>query len=872
MRLKLIGIVRCLLMAIALTLAGCADIQELDYREDAYGYVQFKLYKAASYDATKAVVTQLDYLKDVSKIKVTLRYGENIMSQTLVLNSSDDKAAEFGLRSDKLKLLAGNYQVVMFSLYDKVDELVYEGTPASEQSAFEVIPGGLQIHDLLADVVERGSVRFSLVKDMSGFAQTKADNEYTFDVINTVTIGVRSDAGVLTTFEKLPADFSIHFTDDGVEDGYQTSSFVCDTLLSLRAGKYNLESYMVYDERNYLLEVNSRLNVPFTISDNNTTEVEVPVKLDQTDEYIKDYYALYEIWKALHGEEWYYVGENYPRGTNWNFNKDPDLWGDQPGVSLHANGRVALLNISDFGFYGDMPAAIGQLTEMVELYLGSHNDINLVTYDPTAAVGKGTARRMERHREYLNRMHPVTQMSEPIARAYAEHGKTIPETSLYENLSETDIIDRKTGGMRIRPMDMISGQINNGLKSLPDEIGNLTKLVQLFIANSEIETLPESLANLTSCTDVEVYNCPKMTQFPMALAMMPELISLNIGNNRQWSAEEILKGFKAVATGPSKEKIQIMYMNSNNLEVVPAEIRNMKKLGMMDFSSNRIHTIEEAWGNDIKPVQIYLDNNQLSSFPVDEKGVFCYMEDAETFSVRNNNFTEFPDIFDAGSLYAVVSIDFSYNHISRFQNGKDFKGVYVETLTIANNPELTVYPIELKTSDSKIMNINFRGCNLKEFPKDCFTYPNAVFLQSFDFSYNDLKDLPGDMHAGNMPYLYGVELSYNQFSNFPWEPLDSQYLTVYAIRGQRDENGERCLSEWPVGLYNHRGLRGFYIGSNNLGKIEDTISTLIYYLDISDNPEIIFDATDICYAYQVGAYYLIYDKTQDIRNCDYMMN
>ncbi len=859
-------------MAIALTLAGCADIQELDYREDAYGYVQFKLYKAASYDATKAVVTQLDYLKDVSKIKVTLRYGENIMSQTLVLNSSDDKAAEFGLRSDKLKLLAGNYQVVMFSLYDKVDELVYEGTPASEQSAFEVIPGGLQIHDLLADVVERGSVRFSLVKDMSGFAQTKADNEYTFDVINTVTIGVRSDAGVLTTFEKLPADFSIHFTDDGVEDGYQTSSFVCDTLLSLRAGKYNLESYMVYDKRNYLLEVNSRLNVPFTISDNNTTEVEVPVKLDQTDEYIKDYYALYEIWKALHGEEWYYVGENYPRGTNWNFNKDPDLWGDQPGVSLHANGRVALLNISDFGFYGDMPAALGQLTEMVELYLGSHNDINLVTYDPTAAVGKGTARRMERHREYLNRMHPVTQMSEPIARAYAEHGKTIPETSLYENLSETDIIDRKTGGMRIRPMDMISGQINNGLKSLPDEIGNLTKLVQLFIANSEIETLPESLANLTSCTDVEVYNCPKMTQFPMALAMMPELISLNIGNNRQWSAEEILKGFKAVATGPSKEKIQIMYMNSNNLEVVPAEIKNMKKLGMMDFSSNRIHTIEEAWGNDIKPVQIYLDNNQLSSFPVDEKGVFCYMEDAETFSVRNNNFTEFPDIFDAGSLYAVVSIDFSYNHISRFQNGKDFKGVYVETLTITNNPELTVYPIELKTSDSKIMNINFRGCNLKEFPKDCFTYPNAVFFQSFDFSYNDLKDLPGDMHAGNMPYLYGVELSYNQFSNFPWEPLDSQYLTVYAIRGQRDENGERCLSEWPVGLYNHRGLRGFYIGSNNLGKIEDTISTLIYYLDISDNPEIIFDATDICYAYQVGAYYLIYDKTQDIRNCDYMMN
>jgi Leucine-rich repeat (LRR) protein len=246
------------------------------------------------------------------------------------------------------------------------------------------------------------------------------------------------------------------------------------------------------------------------------------------------------------------------------------------------------------------------------------------------------------------------------------------------------------------------------------------------------------------------------------------------------------------------------------------------------------------------------------------------MEDTETFSVKNNDFTQFPNIFDAGAMFAIVSIDFSYNHISSFPS--DFKGVYVQTLTIANNPEFTKYPIEIAKSNSKIMNINFRGCNIDEVPSGAFEYENSIYLQSFDLSYNDLDDLPWDMHAGNMPYLYGVELSYNKFSSFPWEPLDSQYLTVFAIRGQRNDNGERCLSEWPTGLYNHRGLRGFYIGSNNLGKIEDTISTLIYYLDISDNPEIVFDASDICYAHQVGAYYLIYDKTQDIRNCDYMLN
>ncbi len=855
-------------VTLAFILAGCARVEEPDYRDKDYGYIQFKIYKEASYPGTRA--SQLEYLRDVAKLKVTLSYEDNLISQTLVVGASSDEAAEFGLRSDKLKVLAGEYKVVTYSLYNKLDEQVSEGTPSEEHSSFTVVAGGLSVHDLLADVVERGKVRFTIVKDMSDLKDaplTKAANrEYTFDEIEYLTVSVKT-GNTSTKFEMLPAEFSVHFEDnDDDADGYQTSSCVCDSLLPLRAGEYQVVSYSVFDSGRRLLETDDDVNASFRVEDNKVTEADVPVKLHESDEYIKDYYALYEIWKSLNGPDWYYVGQDSPRGCNWDFNKDPDLWGNQPGVSLHSNGRVALVNLSDFGFYGDLSPAIGQLTELVELYLGNHNDGNLITYDPTVQPGKGTARRMERHKEYMAAVRTVTQVSEPIARALAENGISIPEMSLYEKMNESDIIEKGTGRMRIQPKDMISGKINNGLKSIPKEIGYLTKLEQLFIANSEIETLPDEIANLISCSDVEIYNCPYMKEFPMAVTRMPNISLLNLANNRQWSPEEILKGFKGLAAGPSREKIQILYMNENNLEIVPKEIKNMKKLGMIDFSSNKIHTIEEAWGNDVKPVQIYFDNNRLSEFPVDEKGVFCYMEDAETFSVRNNNFTSFPNIFDAESLYAIVSIDFSYNHISSFP--EDFRGVYVQTLTITNNPELTKYPVELARSNSKIMNINFRGCNINEVPKGSFEYPNSVHLSSFDFSYNDLKDLPWEMHAGNLPYLYGVELSYNQFSSFPWEPLDSQYLTVFAIRGQRDADGERCLSEWPVGIYQHRGLRGFYIGSNNLGKIEDTISTICYYLDISDNPEIIFDASDICYAIQQGAYILFYDKTQDIRNCD----
>ena len=863
-------------MLAVVAVASCSMKEEPDYREQDYGHVQFKLYKAASYEAqpeaTKAVMSQLEYLKDVTKIKVTLRYEGNMISQTLVMSAANDDAAEFGLRSDKLKLLAGRYDVLTFSLYDKVDELIYEGTPSSSQSAFDVVPGGLSVHDLLADVVERGKVRFTFVKDMSDFQSNPATKapvrSYTFDEINTVTLSVRSEAGVKTVFEDLPVVFSMHFDEtDDVEDGYRTSSLQCDTLLSLTAGKYEVESYEVYDENNSLIEVNNRVTAEFEVADNKTTDADVPVKLYESDEYIKDYYALYEIWKSLHGPEWKYVGEDYPAGCNWDFNRDPDLWGDQPGVSLHSNGRVALVNISGFGFYGDMSPALGQLTELVELYLGTHNDSNLLHYDPTIAPGQGTARRMERHKEYLAAMHPATQMAEPIARALAENGIVIPETAMYATMQEADIIDGVTGRMRIQPMDLNHGKLCNGLTSLPAEIGKLTKLEQLFIANGALTELPAEMANLVSCTDLELYNCPLMKKFPMVLAKMPELVTLQVANNRQWEADDLLEGLKALATGPSAEKLQLLYFNQNSLEVIPKEIKNMKKLGLLDFASNKIHTIEEAWGTDIKPVQLYLDNNQLTSFPVDENGVFCFMDDAETFSVRNNKFTEFPDIFDAKSMYTINSIDFSYNEISGFQNGENFKGLKVNTLTLANNAPMTKYPIEIAKSNSTVAYVNVRGCNISEIPDGSFEYENSIYLTSLDLSYNDLDDLPWDLHAGNLPYLYGVELSYNKFKEFPWEPLDSQYLTVFAIRGQRDDDGARCLADWPEGIYQHRGLRGFYIGSNNLGKIEDTISTICYYLDISDNPEIIFDASDVCYAIQAGAYILIYDQTQDIRNC-----
>ncbi len=886
-------------VAIAVLFASsCTTDKTVDLRERDYGYVQFKLYKEASY--TPATMSRADeeqfdiYLAEACKIEVNLTDANNrAIRQTLVLSAANNEAAEFGLRSDKLKLLMGDYKLGLVCLFDANDGELARFVPTSKRE-FSVVEGGLTMHDVTVNVTPRGKVQFSLVKDFSDFANipTRGDREreYTFDEIKYVDIAikrVRSDAtiGDVILLENLQAKFTQHFDEEDYQsdkEGWKTSSIQCDTLITLEADTYRVVSYTTKTKKGSgTLEINDKPSLTeFTIEDNKVTKTKVKVSLYESDEYIKDNYALYEIWKSLDGENWHYDGESYTRGSNWNFNKDVDLWCEQPGVQVHSNGRIASIDLSNFGFSGEMSPAIGQLTELVELHLGTHNDTNII-YDPSLDLKRSHAERqrtlLDDQRAYLRSIHPAIQMSEPCARALMEKGLTSPAIALYEQgKSEAEIIDKKSGTQHIRKFDMNHGVLKNGLKSLPNEIGRLKKLETLNIANGELAELPDSIVLLESLSSLEIYNCPKMTKFPTHIGELPLLRSVNIANNRQWSSAEIEKGIEALAKGASRKSIEILYARENRLSKLDKEWfgatrGGFEAMGLLDLAFNEIKRVD-ALGKEVQLIQLYLDNNQIEEIPHDSEGYFCGYDDVENFSVNYNKLKKVPNIFNSNSLYTMNSVSFAANDITGFEGEEDgsYKGIKVKTLTLSMNP-LKRYPTAFAKSNSLFEYLIVSACEIEEIPMDCFSHSNAVNHMSFDFSYNRLKDMPRDFHAGNMPYLYGVDLSFNRFESFPYYPLDAESLTVLSVRSQRNEKGERCLREWPQGIYQHKGLRGLYLGSNDLRKVEDTISTLCYYLDISDNPNIIFDAKDICYAWQVGAYILYYDKTQKILNCDVML-
>lgn len=637
------------------------------------------------------------------------------------------------------------------------------------------------------------------------------------------------------------------------------------------------------------LETQSVRGEPFTVKDNELTEdANVPIQLKETAEYIKDYKALRVIWKALDGENWRYNGgtvNNTVHSLNWNFNKEMDMWGEQPGVDLDNNGRIVGLSIAGFGAKGRVPDAIGQLTELKTLSFGTHNEslsgrlFGDEELSPNMSDEQLQRIRMHYKKRFLD-YDPRQNMSELIQDGINSDPEAKP-------------IEKKN---RISLKDMQIGLLTNRIMFVSKAIQRLTKLRAIYFANSpftydDIATDwedPESeyakqyadeelsWSNLKSLTDLELYNCNNLTQLPDFIFELPELQSVNIACNKGISAAQIKNDFQRLAdnenTGP---KIQILYMGYNNLEEFPPHesLRKMVKLGLLDCVYNNVRKLE-PFGTGVKLTTLKLDYNQIEEIP-DE---FCaFTDQVEGLGFSNNQLKHIPNIFNAKSVFVMGSVDFSHNRIGSEGNNikcsmEEFKGINAGTVSLAYN-EIEKFPKELFVSESPISTIDLSNNKMTSIPENSLkpkdgNYKNTYMLTSIDLRFNKLTSLSDDFRATTLPYLSNMDVSYNCFSKFPTQPLNSSQLRAFGIRHQRNAQGERTLREWPTGITKCPSLIQLQIGSNDIRKINETLTPQLWILEIADNPNISVDVTSVCPYIETGMYTLLYDKTQDIRGCD----
>ena len=400
----------------------------------------------------------------------------------------------------------------------------------------------------------------------------------------------------------------------------------------------------------------------------------------------------------------------------------------------------------------------------------------------------------------------------------------------------------------------------------------MTRLESLSIANSpnlKVDGFPgeDVFGRLTSLTELEIYNCAGLETLPEGITALPNLITVNLSTNG-FTPDGANKALAAIASGASEDVIQILYFLQNELTTLPVEVGDMASLGMLNVTQNNIKGELPSFGEKFAPQELSFDDNQITKVPDD----LCSLDALTSITLSYNDLEEFPNMFSSDATLIISTINVAHNKIKKLPDPATFKGVRTNTLVLTGNP-MDTFPTELAATDSFVEVLTLQSCGIKNFPEHCFDGENSHYLTTLDLQYNNLTDIPEDFNATTLPYVQGMDVSYNSFSTFPLEPLNILRMTAFGIRGQRDSEGERCLSDWPEGLYTHTGLRGFYIGSNDLRVIQDdSISTLIFYLDISDNPNIVFDAADVCSAWQAGVYFLYYDQGQEILNCDAMLD
>lgn len=841
------------LLSSVLLFTGCTEEAE-PVSEPGYGYVQFHLFKKGSY--TKAG-DKLEYLRDAAKIRVTLRSQDNdIITPVAVVEAVDKNLSEWGLQTAKIRLIAGKYTMTAYEIYDGLDNSVLVGSP-SETVVLDVKPNGIVSEDIALNVVDRGWAKFRLVKDLSEIVGTKAGkdgaDEHPFYGIQSVDLTVKNkNTGEITEITNIEVTHKFVDGEKAADPDYISGICVSDTLVALKGGTYTVtkfRTYFDYFRKVYETSTNVAEN-EFVVKDNQETDADVPITLHTTSGHVQDALALREIWEALDGPNW---------RIKWEFNCDVDAWTANTGVQILGNGRVASLDLTGTGAKGAMPAAIAKLTELRKLTLGTIG-YNAAAGGTTVTTGrKLTYFTPEDHeadrRLTIGTRDPRSRFSKELQQSFEIAGD--PVKPGVKSLSE-------------RMPVMYKPEVNaTDIVSLPDEINQLKNLEHITIAFSPIKTFPADMSGLTALTDVEIFACTELTEFPKGLATCPKLTSLTYSFNVNTVVSSMEEGISAINNGPASKTIQLLYFPNQRIDNMP-DLSNIPRLSVLVIQGCGLKSFTAPFSKDQFFVQFMASDNELTSLPRDEKGNFlAYNAETEEVNFSGNKFTELPDIFDAKSAYQVGTVDFSKNQIASVEHGDAYRGIKAATFDISYN-KLKELPVQLfGTSSSSISYLKIDGNGMEKISKEAIEGKYTYRTTTISMAYNKLKSLPDEFDSLTFPYLSGIDMSYNRFDYFPYTAVNNQYLSVFIFRHQRDADGDRCMRTWPAGIGQAlAGLRALYLGSNDIRVVTDELSYMIYNLDIQDNPNISIDVSAVCSYIKSGWFNLMYSPGQDIRGCD----
>ncbi len=225
----------------------------------------------------------------------------------------------------------------------------------------------------------------------------------------------------------------------------------------------------------------------------------------------------------------------------------------------------------------------------------------------------------------------TSRSQKPISLSQMEHALNIWEN----NITQYNIIfreDKCTAKERIlecfqkRDTLLDLGSLN--LKSLPEEIGNLTWLSHLSLYDNQLTALPDSFGNLTGLSELLLSN-NRLSALPDSFGNLTRLSHLSLYDN-QLSA---LPDFFGNLT-----KLSELALSNNQLSALPDSFGNLTKLIGLNLSNNQLSALPDSFGNFTKLRFLHLSNNQLTALP----NSFGNLTGLSELDLDNNQLTALP--------------------------------------------------------------------------------------------------------------------------------------------------------------------------------------------------------------------------------------
>ena len=331
---------------------------------------------------------------------------------------------------------------------------------------------------------------------------------------------------------------------------------------------------------------------------------------------------------------------------------------------------------------------------------------------------------------------------------------------LIKEFPREDEIGWSDYGIKVEGEEVVTlGLASCDLPRLPDNIGNLTSLKDLFMKFNDLSALPESIGNLKEVRRLSFME-NQLTILPEVFGDLESIQECSLSRNHFRTLPESFGNLKSLLT---------LWLYSNEIESLPESFGQLESLEKLYIYENKLATLPKSFGNLKSLQELDLRRNSLTTIP----DSFGNLNSLVKLDLSRNGLTDLPESFC--NLELLMKLDLSYNQLKNLPESFGNLQMLVD-LDLSENYDITHLPESIGDLKS-LIELNLQYLGLLELPE---SFGGLESLRNLSMIDNKLTNLPSSFR--NLKDLIILNLKGNKFTTLPKSLLELTNLKYLNIQ------------------------------------------------------------------------------------------